>query len=51
MADFTKCKPQRCKIKTLCLRYTLPPSDWQQYFSKEPSAPCGTKCEMFKAIN
>ena len=48
MADITKCRPQRCKLKSLCLRYTIPAGDWQSYFSKEPSAPCGTKCEMFK---
>lgn len=48
MTELTKCKPQRCKLKALCLRYTAPQTDWQLYFTKEPSDASGTKCEMFK---
>ena len=51
MQNLIKCKPQRCKLKALCLRYTTPPTDLQYYFSKEPSDPTGTKCEMIKPNN
>lgn len=47
MADITLCKPQRCKLKAMCKRYTNKPGDWQSYFTKEPCDHSGTKCEMF----
>ena len=47
MADFTMCKPQRCKLKNTCERYTAKASEMQIYFNQEPSNQEGTKCEMY----
>jgi hypothetical protein len=37
MADFTLCKPQRCKLKMSCERYLTKPGGVPIYFDKEPS--------------
>jgi hypothetical protein len=47
MATFTMCKPQRCKLKITCERYTAKPSEMQIYFDKEPSNPDGISCEVY----
>ena len=47
MATFTMCKPQRCKLKNTCQRFTAKPSEAQIYFNEEPSNPDGTSCEMY----
>ena len=47
MADFTLCKPQRCKLKNSCQRYTAKASEMQIYFDKEPSNADGTECPMY----
>ena len=47
MATFTMCKPQRCKLKNTCQRFTAKPSEAQIYFNEEPSNPGGTACEMY----
>jgi len=47
MAEFTICKPQRCKLKISCERYLAKPSEMQVYFDKEPSNENGTFCQMY----
>ena len=47
MADFTLCKPQRCKLKNTCERYTAKASEMQIYFDKEPSNADGKECSMY----
>jgi len=47
MADFTMCKPQRCKLKMTCERFTAKPSDVQIYFNDEPSDADGKSCKMY----
>jgi hypothetical protein len=47
MAEFTMCKPQRCKLKLTCERYTAKASLNQIFFTEEPSNPEGTECEMY----
>jgi hypothetical protein len=47
MATFTMCKPQRCKLKNTCQRFTSKPSEMQIYFDREPSSQDGTACEMY----
>ena len=46
MADFTLCKPQRCKLKMTCERYLTKPREMQAYFTKEPCNHEGTECPM-----
>ena len=46
MADFTLCKPQRCKLKMTCERYLTKPGEMQAYFTKEPCNHEGTECPM-----
>ena len=47
MATFTMCKPQRCKLKLTCERFTAKPRLAQIYFNEEPSNPEGTACEVY----
>lgn len=47
MADFTLCKPQRCKLKISCERYLTKPGEAPIYFDKEPSNPDGKECSMY----
>jgi len=47
MADFTLCKPQRCKLKISCERYLTKPGEVQAYFQKEPCNQEGTECPMY----
>jgi hypothetical protein len=47
MANFTMCKPQRCKLKMTCERYTAKPREMQIYFDNEPSNQEGSACEMY----
>ena len=47
MADFTLCKPQRCKLKMNCERYLTKPGGVPIYFDKEPSNADGTECQMY----
>jgi len=47
MATFTMCKPQRCKLKLTCERYTAKSIENQIYFENEPSNPDGTACPMY----
>ncbi len=47
MATFTMCKPQVCKLKMTCERFTSKASEMQAYFTKEPCNQDGTKCEMY----
>lgn len=48
MANFTLCKPQRCKLKMSCERYlTKPEGGVPIYFDKEPSNADGTECPVY----
>ena len=48
MANFTLCKPQRCKLKMSCERYlTKPEGGVPIYFDKEPSNSDGNECPMY----
>lgn len=47
MADFTLCKPQRCKLKMSCERYLTKPGGLPIYFDKEPSNHDGTECHVY----
>ena len=49
MADFTLCKPQRCKLKMSCERYLTKEGEGgvQMYFDKEPCNATGTECPVY----
>jgi hypothetical protein len=47
MADFTMCKPQRCKLKLSCLRFTSKATEGQVYFNDEPCNHEGTDCKVY----